>query len=250
MASPQKENGYTPIANELLEAIFKARFKGQEYSVLLWIARNSYGWKSKTTKPTSVGKMVADLDAPRSSVFWALKRLLKAGVVLQDTHGCFSINKDYDVWQFVQPVRQKGQENLSNPLDKSVQPVRLGCLTGETGVSNRLDWYKEKEITDKEITEKEMKANRVPPSLDSITAYCTERNNNVDPQLWHDHYTAKGWLIGKSRMKDWKAAVRTWERNGVNNKQSAAAAKAAAEDAYGRSVTAYVKAEREKEGIF
>lgn len=51
------------------------------------------------------------------------------------------------------------------------------------------------------------------PTLDEIKKYCIERNNNVDPSKWFDFYESKGWMIGKNKMKDWKAAVRTWEKN-------------------------------------
>lgn len=51
------------------------------------------------------------------------------------------------------------------------------------------------------------------PTLEEISAYCQERNNSVDAQRFFDYYEAKGWVVGKSPMKDWKAAVRTWERN-------------------------------------
>lgn len=52
-----------------------------------------------------------------------------------------------------------------------------------------------------------------PPTLEEVAAYCRDRNNGVDPQKWYDFYSAKGWMIGKNKMKDWKAAVRTWERS-------------------------------------
>jgi len=52
-----------------------------------------------------------------------------------------------------------------------------------------------------------------PPSLAEIKAYCQERKNTVNPQRFLDYYESKGWLIGKNHMKDWKAAVRTWEGN-------------------------------------
>lgn len=55
-----------------------------------------------------------------------------------------------------------------------------------------------------------------PPTLEEVAAYCRERNNDVDPQKWYDFYSAKGWMIGKNKMKDWKAAVRTWERGHAN----------------------------------
>lgn len=53
-----------------------------------------------------------------------------------------------------------------------------------------------------------------PPTLDDVSAYVRERGSNVDPQRFLDFYTAKGWMVGKNPMKDWKAAVRTWEKRG------------------------------------
>lgn len=51
-----------------------------------------------------------------------------------------------------------------------------------------------------------------PPTVDEVAAYCRERNNAVDAEQWHAHYTANGWRVGKNPMRDWRAAVRTWER--------------------------------------
>lgn len=56
-----------------------------------------------------------------------------------------------------------------------------------------------------------------PPTVDEVAAYCRDRQNNVDPQTFVDFYEAKGWMIGKSKMKDWKAAVRTWEKRDGNS---------------------------------
>lgn len=52
-----------------------------------------------------------------------------------------------------------------------------------------------------------------PPTVDEVFSYCVERKNNVDPQRFVDFYTSKGWMVGKSKMKDWKAAVRHWEKS-------------------------------------
>lgn len=52
-----------------------------------------------------------------------------------------------------------------------------------------------------------------PPPVADVMAYCQERGNNVDPQAFVDFYTSKGWLVGKVKMRDWRAAVRTWEKN-------------------------------------
>ena len=52
-----------------------------------------------------------------------------------------------------------------------------------------------------------------PPSVEEIREYCQERKNNVDAERFHDFYEAKGWMVGKNKMKDWKACIRTWERS-------------------------------------
>src|ERR1039458_2891774 len=55
------------------------------------------------------------------------------------------------------------------------------------------------------------------PTLEEVRSYCTERQNCVDPEKWFDYYSAKGWRVGRNPMKDWKAAVRTWEKNYYGN---------------------------------
>lgn len=55
----------------------------------------------------------------------------------------------------------------------------------------------------------------VAPTVEEVQAYCTERNNSVDAQRFVDYYTANGWMVGKNKMKNWQAAVRTWERQGT-----------------------------------
>ena len=57
----------------------------------------------------------------------------------------------------------------------------------------------------------------VPPSVNEVSSYCNQRSNHVDASQFVDHYEARGWMIGKNKMRDWKAAVRTWERNGHSN---------------------------------
>ena len=70
---------------------------------------------------------------------------------------------------------------------------------------------KEEDKKEKSVKEKSGPSRFSPPTLSEISAYCRERKNNVDPQRFMDFYEAKGWFIGKNKMKDWKAAVRTWE---------------------------------------
>ena len=72
--------------------------------------------------------------------------------------------------------------------------------------------------TDKNLRIKESKKNTgnfVPPTLEEVRLYCLERNNGVNHNKWHDFYSAKGWMVGKNKMKNWQAAVRTWEEKKV-----------------------------------
>ena len=61
-----------------------------------------------------------------------------------------------------------------------------------------------------------------PPTLEEVKTYCLERDNGIDPEAFIDYYESKGWMVGKNKMKDWKAAVRTWEKNrkGSSNNSS------------------------------
>lgn len=52
----------------------------------------------------------------------------------------------------------------------------------------------------------------IKPTVAEVEAYCEERGNKIDPGEFVDFYESKGWVVGKSPMKDWRAAVRTWER--------------------------------------
>ena len=70
---------------------------------------------------------------------------------------------------------------------------------------------------DKEKSIKEKTTRFVPPTIEEVRAYCDERNNLVDPEKFIDYYTARNWMLGKTKMKDWKAAVRTWERNNYSS---------------------------------
>lgn len=56
----------------------------------------------------------------------------------------------------------------------------------------------------------------VPPTLEQVAEYCASRHNGIDPAAFIDHYTSNGWKVGKSAMKDWRAAVRNWERNHID----------------------------------
>jgi len=70
------------------------------------------------------------------------------------------------------------------------------------------------------------------PTIEEIQTYCRERNNTVEASKFFDFYESKGWKVGNSPMKDWRAAVRTWEKSSV----SASASRKTAESQFQRNV--------------
>jgi len=50
------------------------------------------------------------------------------------------------------------------------------------------------------------------PTIDEVKNYCVLRKNNIDAEAFIDFYESKNWFVGKNKMKDWKACIRTWER--------------------------------------
>ena len=70
------------------------------------------------------------------------------------------------------------------------------------------------EVEDIDFGETKPKTSRfIPPTVEEVSEYCSERNNDIDAQKFVDYYSSNGWKVGKNPMKDWKACVRTWERN-------------------------------------
>ena len=117
---------------------------------------------------------------------------------------------------------QYGELNPNSNVHKSVisllQKYNLeGYLKGSQTLPEGVK-DKDKDIV---IVKDKAKVKRfVKPTLDDIFDYCSERQNNVDYQKFYDYYSSNGWKVGKNPMKDWKAAVRTWEKNETPKKKN------------------------------
>ncbi|HOR13249.1 MAG TPA: hypothetical protein PKX46_04930 [Clostridia bacterium] len=91
-------------------------------------------------------------------------------------------------------------------------PAQMTAYTPAQMTAQTTAIYKHKQNKTKEnVSHDTSKKTFVIPDLTEVEAYCKERGNFLDAQKFIDFYTSKGWMIGKNRMKDWKAAVRTWE---------------------------------------
>ena len=112
--------------------------------------------------------------------------------------------------RWVQICTEGGSKNEPTPSIKN-EPDNN---TSFNNTFNNTNEYREK-------SDKPTRTRFTPPSIEDVQAYCKERNNNVDAERFIDYYTSNGWMVGKNKMKDWKASVRTWERNGQSTAQKA-----------------------------
>ena len=94
--------------------------------------------------------------------------------------------------------------NLEEILEKSTPEI-------EIELEKDIEIEKEIHSSAKSTTTKRKRFEK--PSISDIKQYCIERNNNVNAEQFYDYYESNGWKVGKNSMKDWKAAVRTWERS-------------------------------------
>jgi hypothetical protein len=115
----------------------------------------------------------------------------------------------YDVYE--KPKQEGEKQGVENLGVEFLGVENQGQLN-----TNILNTNNIKEIDNNKLLS--TKKNFKKPTIDEIKQYCEERKNNVDAETFYDFYESKGWKIGKNVMKDWKASVRTWERN--RNKQS------------------------------
>ena len=124
----------------------------------------------------------------------ALDHLIMTGELTNKSHSKFRVIT-VNAWSDYQGNDKQSVKELTNrrqTSDKQVTTVKE---------------YKELEEY------KEIKNKFIAPTVEEVKAYCQERNNNVDPVTFVNFYSSKGWMVGKNKMKDWKACVRTWERS-------------------------------------
>ena len=159
----------------------------------------------------SVAGLAAIVSDGRDSINKALSELEKYGylerVRATNEKGQFA-GYVYNVYE-VQKTEKPFTENPYTEKPKTEKPFtenpeQLNTNTSNTNTSN---------------TKKSSTKSFTPPTVEEVDAYCRERNNNINPERFVDYYESNGWKVGRNSMKDWKAAVRTWERNGYQKQQ-------------------------------
>ena len=107
---------------------------------------------------------------------------------------------------------EKNRENINKRWSNQIRTNtnEYECIRSDTNYTDT-DTDTDTDICSgiRETTRKRFSA----PTLEEVKAYCLERENKVDAERFVDYYTSNGWKVGKNPMKDWKSAVRQWERN-------------------------------------
>lgn len=172
----------------LLKANWKdGRFRGYE------VPRGSF--------VTSVSSLVEETGLTTQQVKTSIKHLKLTNEITIETNHQFSIitiNKYNDY--------QLDNTQINKRLTNEQQTINNNRININKEINN-------KETISKDIVKKVFSK----PTLQEIKDYCNERKNNVDAERFYNFYESKNWMIGKNKMKDWKACVRTWEQRDREN---------------------------------
>jgi uncharacterized protein YdaU (DUF1376 family) len=149
------------------------------------------------------------------------------------THAKHMLKDDFDkVWPTLVEKFKSDGKNYWNErlLMEKTNRVKFSESRRNNALSNRkrdgmlethMSHHKENEVKNEKVDEynKEDVVKFKIPSVEEIRIYCLERKNKVSPEKFFDFYKSKDWFIGKNRMADWRAAIRTWENQSNSNLQ-------------------------------
>lgn len=156
-------------------------------------------WQGIEIKPgqfiTSYEKIATDLNIGVQSVRTSIKKLNLTGELTNKTTSRYSIITVKNWNRF-----QETNKQTNNQLTINQQSTNNQLTT-----------------TNNEKNDKNDKNIFVVPKIEEIKKYCSERKNKINPLQFYDYYQSNGWMVGRNKMKDWRAAVRTWEQKSKAN---------------------------------
>lgn len=162
-----------------------------------------------------LNSLADELDFEANIVNLALRTLQRFGMIVFDESEFYISNwEEYQNTDGMERIREQAKLRTREYRERKKQALLIsGDVTRDVTVTSRdgtdIDKEKDKELDIKEnVKRKTFK----PPTFEEVESYCKERGNNVNPQRFIDYYQSNGWMVGKNRMKDWKASVRTWEQ--------------------------------------
>ena len=123
-----------------------------------------------------------------------------------------SVKTDYGKTETIDFIDSQPQSDLTvvGENRSTVLPRSVKTVVGENEPIRNTNIERNTKLV-RNTKEKEIGKRFAPPTVEEVAAYCLERGNEVNADDFVNFYTSKGWMVGKNKMKDWKAAVRTWE---------------------------------------
>lgn len=166
----------------------------------------------KTAKWQKTNIIKASDEYVRKSLKWGLDKIRKTKSTLKENNLIDIVQRREDGKITGWYIEIKYLVNDNNQITQ--EPV-VGNATCGYQETNALKEYN-KCLKNNNISAYSEKTRFSKPTYEEVRQYCLERNNNIDAQYFIDYYDSNGWRVGKSPMKDWKACIRTWERNEKN----------------------------------
>lgn len=173
-------------------------------AVVVWLALANRADASGCSHP-SIATLRSDTGLARATIHKAIGELVENGEISVTPGG--GIGNPSNQYQIEGSSRNElvQEMNQFKPRTKVVHSTDKG--------SPRIELKPDTRTRHKNQTVGASAKRFVQPTQEDVKAYCKERHNNVDPQRFIDFYKSNGWKVGKNAMKDWRAAVRTWEHN-------------------------------------
>ena len=198
------DEGFTKFPNDLRAAPW--RNEPKTVAVYFFLRMNAVhfpsGWNCIPMEPGQIlsgrAQIAAETGLTQNEVRTALEHLKRTGYITIKT-----TNK-YSVFSFVDKENWGCFDECTTSSPTSESTSRPPADHQQTTTLKR--------YRDTDTKETVPRKRFSPPSVDEVAAYCQERGNTVDAQTFCDFYAAKGWRVGAQPMKDWRAAVRTWEK--------------------------------------
>lgn len=249
VASPQCENGYFKVANELAEAFARSPFNGREFRLLLSILRRTYGFNKKADK-ISFGQLAEDTGLDRRNVIFVVNSLVSKKTLVAKQNGknkplTYQINKDYEAWTFEASVKNDtSSSSVESNTKSSVEFETTSSVEFDTHkrhkdkkdipthffeFSEKFLRYQQKQLGDAlvKITETKIKSGaEVIEKLIRIDGFDLEKDIRpvlhwaVDDDFWSNQIRSLAGLRKQSKNGESKFAnlVASYRRNGNRNK--------------------------------
>lgn len=159
------------------------------------------------------------LDLKPDTVYRYIKALAEIGVLEYKKVGkkdCIRIAEKGQIY-YVGKFSENDDFTMSENNPKNGFPY-VGKKSEINSENNPTYKTTKKQISTSDLPVKKTSVKKfIKPSVEDVRLYCQQRNNAVDAERFHSYYESNGWKVGKNPMKNWQAAIRTWERGGNHN---------------------------------